>query len=75
VDARPGVPGSARTQYHLRQTCVYLNMFWVNQPEVLIGGADTTFDAQGRLTDATTHKFIRQLLTALADGTYRLTAC
>ena len=74
MGASPGQSGTVRAQYHLRQTCVYLNMFPVNRPEVLIAGADRKFDANGRLTDETTTKVLAQLLQALADWTERLRA-
>ncbi|MGH6889232.1 MAG: NADPH-dependent FMN reductase [Rhizomicrobium sp.] len=74
MGASPSMLGSARAQYHLRQSCVYLNMFLVNQPEVMIAAADKKFDADGRLTDEPTRKFIAKLLVALADWTRRLEA-
>ena len=46
---------------------MFLNMDPVNQPEVMIGGAQQRFDAQGNLTDETSRKLITQLLGALAD--------
>ena len=39
-----GMLGSARAQYHLRQCFVFLNMYPVNQPEVLIAGAAQRFN-------------------------------
>jgi len=74
MGASPGMHGTARAQYHLRQVCVYLNMFLVNQPEVLIAAADKKFDAEGRLTDETTRKIVAHLMQALADWTERLRA-
>lgn len=72
MGASPGMLGSARAQYHLRQVCVYLNIFLVNQPEVLIAGASNRFDADGRLTDEPTRRIITQLMQSLADWTERL---
>jgi len=72
MGASAGVLGTARAQYHLRQTCVFLNMFPVNKPEVMIGQAQTRFDASGKLTDETTSGLIKQLLESLRDWTYRL---
>jgi chromate reductase, NAD(P)H dehydrogenase (quinone) len=72
MGASPGVSGTARAQYHLRQACVFLNMHLVNKPEVMIGGAAAKFDAELRLTDETTRGFIRDLLTSLAAWTLRL---
>ena len=66
--------GTGRAQYHLRQSCVFLNMFPLNRPEVMIAQAQDKFDDQGRLTDETTRKFIGDLLVALADWTRRLDA-
>jgi chromate reductase len=72
MGASVGAIGTARAQYHLRQTMVYLNMFPVNQPEVMIGNAAERFDKAGNLTDETTRKFIRQLLESLVAWTFRL---
>jgi chromate reductase len=47
MGASIGTFGTARAQYHLRQTFVFLNMFPINQPEVMIGNAAERFDAQG----------------------------
>jgi len=51
---------------------VFLNMFPINQPEVMIGNSAERFDAQGNLTDETTKDLIRQLLQGLADWTWRI---
>jgi chromate reductase, NAD(P)H dehydrogenase (quinone) len=72
MGASPSLLGSARAQYHLRQTCVYLNILLVNQPEVFITGANTKFDAEGRLTDEVTRKLVAKLMQALVDWTKRL---
>jgi chromate reductase len=72
MGASIGMIGTARAQYHLRQMMVFLNMFPVNQPEVMIGNASERFDAGGNLTDETTKKLIRQLLENLRDWTKRL---
>ena len=39
MGASKGAIGTARAQCHLRQVLVYLNMFAINQPEVLISNA------------------------------------
>src|SRR5512132_243600 len=72
--ASPSMLGTGRAQYHLRQSCVFLNMFPLNRPEVMIAQAQNKFDDQGCLTDETTRKFIGDLLVALADWTRRLDA-
>jgi len=64
--------GTTRAQYDLRKMCVYLNMFPLNKPEVLIAQAQNKFDAGLELTDKTTRDMIAQLLVALRDWTRRL---
>ena len=72
MGASVGTIGTARAQYHLRQMMVFLNMFPLNQPEVMIGNASERFDAQGNLTDDATKEFIRQLLQNLVEWTRRI---
>jgi chromate reductase, NAD(P)H dehydrogenase (quinone) len=72
MGASPGLLGTARAQYHLRQMLVFLNVFPINKPEVFITQANTKFDEAGRLTDEATRDHIRKLLQSLADWTTRL---
>jgi chromate reductase len=72
MGASVGVIGTARAQYHLRQMFVFLNMFPVNQPEVMIGNASERFDAAGNLTDNKTKELISQLLQNLVEWTRRI---
>ena len=65
MGASPGPVGTGRAQYHLRQSCVFLNMFPVNKPEVLIGQYQSKFDANGKLIDETTRGLIKDLLASL----------
>lgn len=72
MGASTGNFGTVRAQMHLRQVCVYCNMFPVNRPEVLVMRAREKFDAGGRLADEDARGFLRDLLVALADWTRRL---
>jgi chromate reductase len=72
MGASVGNIGTARAQYHLRQIFVFLNMFPLNQPEVMIGNAATRFDKEGNLTDEATKGYIRKLLENLVAWTHRL---
>ena len=72
IGASAGTLGTARAQYHLRQTCVFLNMLPLNKPEVFVPAAQTKFDATGRLTEETVRTRIRELLEALLVWTRRL---
>jgi chromate reductase len=72
MGASVGALGTARAQYHLRQSFIYLNMFPLNQPEVMIATAAERFDAQGTLTDEKAKELIRRLLAALVAWTRQL---
>jgi len=72
MGASIGTIGTARAQYHLRQMMVFLNMFPLNQPEVMIGNAGDRFDESGNLADETTKDYIRKLLQSLIDWTGRI---
>lgn len=72
MGASTGILGTARAQYHLRQTFVFLNMFPVNRPEVMIGHAHERFDQEGNLTDEVTAALIRDLLKNLVEWTQQL---
>jgi len=72
MGASVGTLGTARAQYHLRQMFVFLNMYAVNQPEVMISQAHKHFAAEGNLTDEVAKKLIRQLLEELVMLTKQL---
>ena len=66
MSASIGMIGGARAQYHLRQMFVYLNMYPLNRPEVIIPNAADKFDSAGNLTDQHTKEKIQELLKALS---------
>jgi chromate reductase, NAD(P)H dehydrogenase (quinone) len=72
MGASAGNLGAARAQYHLRQTFVFLDIYAVNQPEVMIGSAYEKFDKEGNLGDEKAKELIAKLLQNLADWTRRL---
>ncbi|MDQ4073422.1 MAG: NAD(P)H-dependent oxidoreductase [Thermoproteota archaeon] len=72
MSASIGMLGGARAQYHLRQVFVFLNMYPINKPEVMVTFAQDKFDVNGKLTDDNTKKFLRQLLQNLAEWTRKL---
>jgi len=69
MSASIGMFGGARAQYHLRQMFVFLNMHPVNRPEVMVTFAQDKFDADGKLVDENTKKYVSQLLQNLAKWT------
>jgi len=72
MGASPGALGSARAQYHLRQSFIFLNGMVLNRPEIMIASAHEKFDADGKLTDEKTRDFIQQMLMSLAAWTNSL---
>jgi chromate reductase len=69
MGASIGMLGTARAQYHLRQSFVWLNMYPVNQPEVMVPLAQDKIDAHGRVTDQKTREKIKELLESLVIWT------
>lgn len=74
MSASIGILGGARAQYHLRQSCVFLNMYPVNAPECFVAMAQNKIDESGNLNDAKTKEVITELLRALVAWTKRLKA-
>lgn len=72
MSASTGAMGGSRAQYHLRQVFVFLNMKPINRPEVIVTFAPQKIDAEGKLTDETTRKYIRDLLESLILWTKQL---
>ncbi len=72
IGATQGLWGTVKAQFHLRQMCVFLDLWPVNKPEVLIAQAQNKFDAAGNLTDEATRKVIAELMTNLVAWTKKV---
>jgi chromate reductase, NAD(P)H dehydrogenase (quinone) len=72
MGASLGAIGTARAQQHLRQILVALNLFTLNQPEVVIANAAHRFDENGNLIHEPTKQLIQELLKNLVDWTRRI---
>jgi chromate reductase, NAD(P)H dehydrogenase (quinone) len=72
MSASVGAFGGARAQYHLRQCFIFLDVKLVNAPEVAIPAAHKAFDADGKLTNEMSRKFVAQLMEALVAWTRKL---
>ena len=66
IGASMGALGTARAQYHLRQTGVFLDIHFMNRPELMVGAAHEKFDAEGRLIHEPTREQLRKFLAAFA---------
>ena len=71
MGASIGTLGTARAQYDLRRSFVFLNMLPLNQPEVMVAFAQDKVDSNGRVTDEKTRKRIKELLENLVSWTRR----
>jgi len=71
--ASGGILGTARAQYQLRQTLVFLDGHPINKPEVMIGQAQNKF-VDGKLTDEATGKILADLGAAVARAVRRAKA-
>jgi chromate reductase len=67
MGAASGRSGTVRAQMHFRQVCVFTNMLPLNKPVVQVTNAADKFDADGRLTDENTRRYVRRLTEALLD--------
>jgi len=59
MSASTGLLGGARAQYHLRQSFVFLNMYPINRPEVIVTYAPQKIDENGKVKDETTKELIK----------------
>ncbi|MGH9981083.1 MAG: NADPH-dependent FMN reductase [Nitrososphaeraceae archaeon] len=64
MSASVGMLGGARAQYHLRQVFVYLNMYPINGPEVVVTFAQDKFDANGIL--------LTKIFTSFSDNYFKI---
>lgn len=71
IGASPGITGAARGQSQLRQAFEFTNCYAMPQPELLVFRAHEKFDAEGRLTDEPTRRFLGQYLEAFAAWVLR----
>ncbi|HLI12996.1 MAG TPA: NADPH-dependent FMN reductase [Alphaproteobacteria bacterium] len=72
MGASMGTGGTVRSQYHLRQSLVYLDVHFLNRPEIFVAQAHTKFDEHGKLKDETALGLVKDLMAALAAWARRL---
>ena len=62
-----------RSQYHLRQVCVFLDLFVLNKPEVFLSAFDGTFDKENsELVSTDKQELLVQQLEALKELSLKL---
>lgn len=58
MGASTGRIGTARAQYDLRKMGVFLNIHFMNQPEIMLATAQEAFDEHGNLKNGQTRKIL-----------------
>lgn len=67
-----GGMGTGRSQYHLRQVCVFVNIHPLNKPEVFSNAFSGSFDEDGNLVDKKIQSLVVEQLVALQSWTKTL---
>jgi chromate reductase, NAD(P)H dehydrogenase (quinone) len=62
-----GRMASSRAQYHLRQTCVFVNLLPLNKPEVMAHSSGGGFDENGDVIDPKVKRLITDQMRALVN--------
>lgn len=72
MSASTSMRGGARAQLQLRQIMIDLNMYAMNQPQLLVAEARGKFDSEPKLTDDKVRARLRDFVMALVDWTKRM---
>jgi chromate reductase len=68
ITASPGAIGGFGANHHLRQSCVFLNMPMMLQPEAYLGNVtDDSFDGDGCLKDGPLKEVVKKVAHAFSD--------
>jgi chromate reductase, NAD(P)H dehydrogenase (quinone) len=72
VSASTSQRGGVRSQLHLRQIMLDLNMYPINEPELYLGKAREVFDSNLKLKDEDAKETLKTLLKNLVEWTIKL---
>jgi chromate reductase len=67
VSATPGALGAFGANHHLRQSCVFLDVPLMQQPEAYLSGVGKVFGEDGSLTDEGLKALLARFIAAYAD--------
>ena len=73
VSVSPGKISAFGANHHLRQSLVFVNMPTMAQPEAYIGGVKELFNAEGKLVNDSTRKFLSNFMVSFAGWVERNT--
>jgi chromate reductase, NAD(P)H dehydrogenase (quinone) len=66
ISVSPGAIGGFGANHHLRQTCVFVDIPTMPQPEAYIANAAPLFDDKGNITNEKTREFLIKFMEAFA---------
>jgi len=72
MSASTGMGGGSKAQYHLRQSCVFVNLIPMNRPEIILQRCADKFDANGKLTDEATRTFLTAFMQSFKEWVERM---
>ena len=72
VTASPGAMGGFGSNHHLRQSCVFLDVPMMQQPEAYLSNVQKAFGEDGTLADASLKKLLQRFINAYADWVEKL---
>ena len=72
VSASSGPRGGVRAQLHLRQVLVDLNVYPINQPQLLLARAQDAFDSEGKLKDLQARETLKNVLLNLVKWSEKI---
>lgn len=74
VVSAAGGSGGQRSQYHLRQIGVFLDLHFINKPEFFLNGHQLPrkFDGDGNLIDSSMRERLKEVVVSLYKFTLRL---
>lgn len=72
LGASPSALGTGRMQYHLRQIGVFLNIYFMNKPEVMVNDAYNKIK-DGKVVDEGTLKFLQTHIASFSEFLKKMT--
>jgi chromate reductase len=72
VSVTPGGLGAFGANHHLRQSCVFLDMPMMAQPEAYLSGAGDFFAEDGSIKDESLRKLLAKFMISYADWVERI---
>lgn len=66
ISVSPGALAAFGANHHLRQSCVFLDVYLMQQPEAYIGNVSEMLDASGKIKDSKHKEFFEKFMNDLS---------